>query len=168
MRTLARSLFAALLLVAGLAVPAVAQERTGSLTIIAFDTTGAAIAAATVTLTGPDGTATQLLADDKGSVTFPALVPGRYAAVAEFPGFDPAAAADLQVRAGRNTRRDVTLDIAGFVEQVDVAQDTEDKQLTESFSTALTADQVEALADDPDEMASQLCLLYTSPSPRDS
>ncbi|MCC6162311.1 MAG: TonB-dependent receptor [Acidobacteria bacterium] len=146
----------AALVVAGSAVTASAQERPGTLSITVYDTTGAAIAAASVTLTRPDGTVTEQLADEKGVATFAALVPGRYAVVAEFPGFDPSAASDLQVRAGRTTRQDVTLEIAGFVEQVDVEQDTTDRVLTEAFSTSLSASQIEALADDPDEMAQQL------------
>jgi hypothetical protein len=155
MKTL-RTLLAALLMAAGSATAASAQERPGSLTITVYDTTGAAIAAANVNLTAPDGKITQQLADEKGTVTFQALLPGKYAVVAEFPGFDPNAAAELQVRAGRNTKQDITLEIAGFVEQVEVEQDTADRAVTDAFSTALSASQIEALADDPDEMQQQL------------
>ncbi|AMY12364.1 Outer membrane receptor for ferrienterochelin and colicins [Luteitalea pratensis] len=155
MKTL-RTLLAAMFLAAGLTTVASAQERPGSLTITVYDTTGAAIAAANVNLTAPDGRITQQLADEKGTVMFQALLPGKYAVVAEFPGFDPNAAAELQVRAGRNTKQDITLEIAGFVEQVDVEQDTADRAVTDSFSTALSASQIEALADDPDEMQQQL------------
>jgi hypothetical protein len=151
-----RTFLAALVVGAGTLSPALAQERPGTLTITVYDTTGAAIAAANVNLTKPDGTVTQQLADEKGTVTFQALLPGKYAAVAEFPGFDPNAAAELQVRAGRNTKQDITLEIAGFVEQVEVEQDTADRAVTESFSTALSASQIDALADDPDEMQQQL------------
>ncbi len=151
-----RSLLAMAFIVAGVSSAALAQERPGSLTITVYDTTGAAIAAANVNLTKPDGTVDQQLADEKGTVTFQGLVPGKYAAVAEFPGFDPNAAAELNVRAGRNTKQDITLEIAGFVEQVEVEQDTADRAVTESFSTALSASQIEALADDPDEMQQQL------------
>lgn len=156
MTALFRSILAALVLAAGLTTPASAQERPGSLTVTVYDTTGAAIAAANVALTAPDGTVTQQLADEKGSVTFQALVPGKYAFVAEFPGFEPLAVADLNVRAGRNLKQDVTLEIAGFVEQVEVEQDTADRAITESFSQELTASQIDALADDPDEMQQQL------------
>lgn len=151
-----RTILAAVCLLAGSIAPALAQERPGTLAVTVYDTTGAAIAAANVTLTKPDGTADQQLADEKGVVTFQALVPGRYAVVAEFPGFDPAALADLNVRAGRTTKQDITLEIAGFVEQVDVEQDTADRAVTEAFSTSLSASQIEALADDPDEMQQQL------------
>lgn len=150
-----RSLLAALL-VAGIGVPASAQERPGTLTVSVYDTTGAAIAAASVSLTKPDGTAVQQLADEKGTATFTALVPGKYDVIAEFPGFDPGGHAALQVRAGRTTREDITLEIAGFVEQVEVEQDTADRAVTDAFSTALSASQIDALADDPDEMQQQL------------
>jgi hypothetical protein len=156
MTALLRTVLAAMVIATGFSLPASAQERPGSLTITVYDTTGAAIAAANVNLTAPDGTVTQQLADEKGSVTFQALLPGKYAVVAEFPGFDPNAAAELNVRPGRNTKQDITLEIAGFVEQVDVEQDTSDRAITESFSTALSSSQIEALADDPDEMQQQL------------
>ena len=155
MKTL-RTTLAALLIAAGFTTAALAQERPGTLTISVYDTTGAAIAATNVNLTAPDGKITQQLADEKGTVTFQGLLPGKYAVVAEFPGFEPNVAAELQVRAGRNTKQDITLEIAGFVEQVDVEQDTADRAVTESFSTALSASQIDALADDPDEMQQQL------------
>lgn len=155
MKTL-RTLLAACLVAAGLSTAVAAQERPGTLTISVYDTTGAAIAAANVNLTAPDGAITQQLADEKGTVTFQALLPGKYAVVAEFPGFEPNVAAELQVRAGRNTKQDITLEIAGFVEQVDVEQDTSDRAVSDAFSTALSSSQIEALADDPDEMQQQL------------
>ncbi len=154
--TTLRSFVVLLLLAGGLTTATSAQERPGSLTVTVYDTTGAAIAATSVNLTAPDGAITSQLADEKGSVTFQTLLPGKYAIVAEFPGFEPNAAAELQVRAGRTTKQDITLDIAGFVEQVDVEQDTSDRAVTDSFSTALSASQIEALADDPDEMQQQL------------
>ncbi len=154
--TTLRTFMAALLLAGGLTTTTSAQERPGTLTVNVYDTTGAAIAATSVNLTAPDGAVTSQLADEKGSVTFGALLPGKYAVVAEFPGFEPNAAAELQVRAGRNTKQDITLEIAGFVEQVEVEQDMSDRAVTDSFSTALSASQIEALADDPDEMQQQL------------
>jgi hypothetical protein len=135
--------------------PAAAQQRPASLTVNVYDTTGAAIVATNVTLTLPDTTLVEQLADERGSVTFPDLVPGRYVVLAEFPGFEPAPV-EVSVRAGRQTRQDITLEIAGFVEQVDVAQDTSDRQLFESFSQQLTAADIEALPDDPEELAQLL------------
>jgi outer membrane receptor for ferrienterochelin and colicin len=133
-------------------VPATAQQRPGSLVVSVFDTTGAAIVAANVVLMLPDTTVVELLADERGSVTFPDLVPGRYRVYAEFPGFEPVTV-ELTVRAGRQTRQDITLDIAGFLEQVEVAQDTSDRQLFENFSQQMTAADIEALPDDPEELA---------------
>ena len=120
-----------------------------------YDTTGAAIVATNVVLTLPDTTTVALLADDRGTVTFPNLVPGRYTVMAEFPGFETAAV-EVQVRAGRQTREDITLEIAGFVEQVDVEQDTSDRQLFENFSQEMSADDIATLPDDPDELAQVL------------
>lgn len=147
-----RVLVAGVLAVLAAAWPAAAQQRPGSLQVSVYDTTGAAIVATNVVLTLPDTTTIELLADDRGTVTFPDLVPGRYTVMAEFPGFEPAIL-ELQVRAGRQTRQDITLEIAGFVEQVEVAQDTGDRQLLENFAQEMTPDDIASLPDDPEELA---------------
>lgn len=153
--TLRRVALAGLLALVAVASPAAAQQRPGSLTVSVYDTTGAAIVATNVILTLPDTTTVELLADDRGTVTFPDLVPGRYTVFAEFPGFEPTTV-DVQVRSGRQTRQDITLEIAGFVEQVDVAQDTGDRQLFENFSQEMSADDIATLPDDPEELAQVL------------
>ncbi len=150
-----RVLLAGVLAVLAAAWPAAAQQRPGSLEVSVYDTTGAAIVATNVVLTLPDTTTIALLADERGTVTFSDLVPGRYVVMAEFPGFEPATV-ELQVRAGRQTRQDITLEIAGFVEQVDVAQDTGDRQLLENFSQEMTAEDIASLPDDPEELAQVL------------
>ncbi len=153
--TFRRGVLTSLLVLATAVWPATAQQRPGSLTVSVYDTTGAAIVATNVVLTLPDTTTVELLADDRGTVTFPDLVPGRYTVFAEFPGFEPVTL-DVQVRAGRQTRQDITLEIAGFVEQVEVAQDTSDRQLFENFSQEMSADDIASLPDDPEELAQVL------------
>lgn len=155
LHTLRRVVLVGVLAVLAAAWPAAAQQRPGSLSVTVFDTTGAAIVATNVVLTLPDTTTLALLADERGSVTFPDLVPGRYVVMAEFPGFEPTTV-ELQVRAGRQTRQDITLEIASFVDQVDVAQDTGDRQLLENFSQQMSADDIASLPDDPDELAQVL------------
>jgi len=153
--TFRRALVAGALTVLAAAWPAAAQQRPGSLTVSVYDTTGAAIVATNVVLTLPDTTTLALLADERGTVTFPDLVPGRYQVLAEFPGFEPTTV-EVQVRAGRQTRQDITLEIAGFVEQVDVAQDSGDRQLLQNFSQQMTPEDIASLPDDPDELAQVL------------
>lgn len=153
--TLRRIALASMLALVAAVWPAAAQQRPGSLSVSVYDTTGAAIVATNVVLTLPDTTTVALLADERGTVTFPDLVPGRYTVLADFPGFEPATI-EVQVRAGRQTRQDITLEIAGFVEQVDVAQDTSDRQLFENFSQEMSADDIATLPDDPEELAQVL------------
>lgn len=150
-----RVLLAGVLALLAAAWPAAAQQRPGSLEVSVYDTTGAAIVATNVVLTLPDGTTIELLADERGTVTFTDLVPGRYTITAEFPGFEPATV-EVQVRAGRQTRQAITLEIAGFIEQIDVAQDTGDRQLLENFSQEMTAEDIASLPDDPEELAQVL------------
>jgi outer membrane receptor for ferrienterochelin and colicin len=137
------------------ASPAAAQQRPGSLQVSVYDTTGAAIIATNVVITLPDGSTVEQLADERGTATFPELVPGRYTVYAEFPGFEPAVL-EMNVRAGRQTRQDITLEIAGYVEEISVEQDTTDRQLFENFGQVMTAADIEALPDDPDELAQVL------------
>src|SRR4051812_11608963 len=73
---------AALLLAAAVAVPALAQTLTGSITGTIKDEQGAVLPGVTVTLTGKQGTQTQVT-DSTGTYRFPALEVGTYSVAAE-------------------------------------------------------------------------------------
>ena len=63
---------------------------------------------------------------------------------------------DLRVRAGAQTNRNVVMEIAGMAEEIDVLPPDEDTQLLGAFTEQLTAEQLAALPDDPDELAQVL------------
>ena len=63
---------------------------------------------------------------------------------------------DLRVRAGAQTSRSVTLEIAGLLEEIEVQPADEDAQLLGAFTEQFTADQLSALPEDPDELAQVL------------
>src|SRR5882672_6346181 len=68
------------------AIPAFAQETTGTIKGRIVDAQGLAVPGATVTVTGPQGAKTTVT-DAEGRFNFPFLTPGVYAVRAELQGF---------------------------------------------------------------------------------
>jgi hypothetical protein len=154
----------AALLVALAAARASAQPPRNEvrLFVTVVDQTRAVIPEATVTVTGlEDATRAATLApvktSDQGVATVPGLAAGRYTILAEFPGFEPGILKDVRLRAGDN-RHVIVLAIQGLQDSVTVSRDKQEAAADrrDTFGTALTREQVEALSDDPDEMAQQL------------
>ncbi|MEO5822076.1 MAG: carboxypeptidase regulatory-like domain-containing protein [Vicinamibacteraceae bacterium] len=146
------------------ATPAAAQERpdpnSGSIKVLVLDQTGAAIVGASVSVIAANAAsgseAKTVSANDLGEATLERLAPGRYVVQVESIGFETTQITDINVRRGRQEKRDVQLPIAGYVEEVEVTRDKTDQNINDNFSSALTADQIDALPDDEDEMAEQL------------
>ncbi len=159
-------IFAALLLTAGvlLGSPVRADEpqeaqrdpSTGTLRVTVLDQTGAAIVGAAVSAALPPAAPVIATTNERGEALLQALAPGRYLLRVDSPGFDAFELPDVNVRRGRQERREVELRIAAHVEEVDVTRDKTDEVLNDSFSTALTQEQIDALPDDEEEMAAQL------------
>src|SRR5688572_18060042 len=133
-----------------------AQGRPGMLRLVVRDATELAIPGADVTLTSQSGTTRKAVANERGEVLFEGLPAGEYGARIEFPGFTPVDVKDLRVRAGTQTNRNVVLEIAGLAEEIDVLPPDEDAQLLGAFTEQMTAEQLAALPDDPDELAQVL------------
>ena len=77
---------------------------------------------------------------------------------AEFPGFQTEVVKDTRVRAGDN-KLTIALALEKMSDSVTVAQDAQlaaSDPHGSSFGTALTRDQIDALSDDPAELAQQL------------
>src|SRR5262245_13281076 len=132
-----------------------AQNRTGRLILTVNDTTGGALPTATVTVTGLDAANRELKITPQqttttGIATFEALAPGRYAAVAEFTGFETSAPREVRVRAGDN-RMTIVLAIARLKDEVVVGRDQQaaGSDRVSTFGSLLTRDQIEQLSDDP-------------------
>jgi hypothetical protein len=131
------------------------RRDAGTLRITVVDETGAAIVDTPVSISNGAELTTTVQTGQRGEAVFENLVPGKYMVHIESIGFDSVDLADLTVKRGQ-TNKDVTMKIASFVEQVDVTRDETDKAINDSFSQALTQDQIEALPDDPDEMEEML------------
>jgi hypothetical protein len=148
--------FLAAVISLSVAVPAFAQVRPGTLRLVVHDATDLAIPNAAVTLTSPTGTTRTAVANERGEVLFDALPAGEYTAHVEFSGFTPAEVRDLRVRAGAQASRSVVMQIAGMAEEIEVLPADEDARLLSAFTEQLTAEQLAALPDDPDELAQVL------------
>ena len=154
----------AVTLVLALNLPAFAQQpRDGRLIVTVIDPSGAVIPGATVTVTGiEDVTKAAAVApaktSDKGVATIDPLTPGRYAIHAEFPGFETGLLKDVRLRRGDN-KHAVVLAIKRMEESVSVAQDAQAAAADprgNAFKAVLTPEEIDALSDDPVEMAQQL------------
>jgi hypothetical protein len=134
----------------------------GKLLVTVVDQGGGVIPNAVVTLTGLEAatkaaSGTSARTSDKGVATFDRVAAGRYAIVAEFPGFNTNFLKDVTVKAGDNKHAIVL----GLKAMQDSATVTQDKQQAASsrdvlFGSALTREQIDALSDDPQEMQRQL------------
>ena len=139
-----------------------AQPREARVAVTVVDQTGAVIPNAKVTVTAaaaaldakaPDPATT----NDKGLAVVGGLVPGRYAIQGEFPGFETRLLKDISLKPGDN-KHVLVLAIQGLQDSVTVTRDAREaaSDRRSTFGTAMTREQIEALSDDPDEMAQQL------------
>ncbi len=145
------------LLMAGMPAQAPGDVR---LAVTVVDQTGAVIQNATVTVTpstDPKTPVAPVQTGEKGVATLQGLSPGRYSIHAEFSGFEPRLLKDVQLKSGDN-KHIVVLALEGVQDTVTVVRDAReaasDRRAT--FGTAMTREQIDALSDDPDEMAQQL------------
>jgi hypothetical protein len=140
-----------------------APPRDGRLLVTVVDQTRAVIPGATVTVTVLESMAKAIALDpvktsDQGVATIAPVPAGRYMITAEFAGFEPGVLKDVRVRGGDN-RHVIVLAIQGLHDSVTVGRDKQEAAADRrngAFGTALTREQVDALSDDPDEMARQL------------
>lgn len=143
-----------------------AAAQRGRLTVTVTDTTGGVIPSATVTLIGREpattaATIAPLTTTERGQVVFEELVAGRYSARAEFPGFEMGLLRDFSIARGEN-RRIVVLALKNLSESVTVGLDRQAEGAergSRAFGLTVTDEQIQALSDDPAEMARQIAEL---------
>jgi hypothetical protein len=141
---------------AAAAAEAQAPARPGNVRVTVRDATDLPIAGATVVLVTPAGDVGTATTNERGQAAIETVPPGTYGLRIESPGFEVFTQSDVVVRANARTSREVVLQIAGLVEQVDVAPAAADRAVMDAFTSQLTADQIAALPDDPDELAAVL------------
>ena len=129
------------------------------------DPSGAIVQDATVTLAGLDPATkatvvAPLKTTDKGVAIFQGIAPGLYTISAQFPGFDMGVLQNVAVRSG-TSRHAVTLPLRTLQETVtatDAQADAADRRASD-FGLVLSDNQIQALSDDPTELARQIAEL---------
>jgi hypothetical protein len=159
------------LLIGGALTPAVAQTPAphGKLTITVTDPSGGVLPTATITIAGldpgnKDVAAAPAMTNEKGVAVIDDLAVGRYSAHVEFPGFESGSLRELRVTRGDN-KQVVVLQLKSMSESVTVGGDTQEAGSTravQDFGLTINREQIDALSDDPDEMARQIADLAGS------
>ena len=154
-----RPLVAACVLAGTIAGTGSAQPVTPGavLRITVLDQTDAPLVTAQVVLRDSAGVERTVSVNASGVAVFEALTPGTYQARATADGFRPTAV-PLTVTRGQN-QITLRLPVAGIEQTVNVLGDSAAQRRDNGFTQTLTADEIDALSDDPDEMADQLAEL---------
>ena len=112
--------FAALFLIAALAVPAFAQEQRGSIEGVVRDASGAVLPGATVEAQSNVSPVASAISDSVGAYRFPSLRPGNYKVTANLQGFVAREVVDVRVGLGQIKKVDFSLPLSGVTETVQV------------------------------------------------
>jgi hypothetical protein len=142
------------------ASPVFAQQNTANQTqlrLTIVDQLGGGVPSATVIIVPPAGEPITVMSDERGIATAPALTPGQVTVKVEFPGFQPFEA-PLTLRRGAMNET-VTLKIEGFKEEVLVNADSAPEAAKSASTTTLTQEEIDALPDDPEELADALAAM---------
>jgi len=105
------------------ALPALAQETTGTIKGKIVDAQGLAVPGATVTATGTQG-AKNTVTDAEGRYTLPFLTPGTYTVRGELQGFKATEQAGVAVSLGQTVDIPLKMDVGGLTETVQVTAST--------------------------------------------
>src|ERR1051326_6244323 len=100
------------------------QGSQGAIQGAVFDSSGANIPGATVTITDVDrGTTRVLISDEAGQYAATGLTAGTYKVRAELAGFAPIERTNVRVEVGNNTRVDLTLMPGGQAETITITDE---------------------------------------------
>ena len=138
----------AITVAAVLAATSVFAQNTGSLRGVITDQSGGVLPTATVTLIN-EGTreSRNTKANNEGSYFFAAVFPGLYTVRVEMPGFKNAEAKGIRMSANDTRGVDITLEVGGASETVDVTGEREIIQTeTGAREGVIRADQIENLS----------------------
>jgi len=133
----------------------VAQQTRGTLRGLITDELGAAIVGANVTLTDSSGVQKKTTTNGEGIYSFAGLAPGKYTLQASATGFAPSESKEVDVTTARQNV-DLTLRVT-IEEKVTVSEPTVSTEATNNANqTVIAGKDLDALPDDPDELAAAL------------
>ncbi|HYE13801.1 MAG TPA: carboxypeptidase regulatory-like domain-containing protein [Pyrinomonadaceae bacterium] len=145
----------------GLATAAAPQQpSTGTLRGQVMDEFGGVIVGATVTVVGAEGREKTAQSNNDGNYVVAGLAPGAYIVRAVSPGFALYENAEVVVAAGRTEPLNITLGVSLEKEEVTVASEGPVSiDNTNPGAIVLKGKDLEALPEDPDELAAALSAL---------
>ena len=155
-RSWRRALVAALGLVVAFAAVVHAQPAAPGavLRVTVLDQSGAPLAGAQVTVRDPAGIERTVPVNANGVAVFESVTPGSCQVAATAEGFRTILV-PLAVKRGQN-QTTLRLPVASIQQTVNVQGDSPSQRRDNGFTQTLSADEIDALSDDPDEMADQL------------
>ncbi len=103
-----------------MALPAAAQEQTGSITGVVKDSQGGSVPGATVEATSTGGRTLTATTDATGTYRFPALPGGTYTVTAKLAGFSPGRVDNVVVTLGKLMTVNLSLKLGAMTETVEV------------------------------------------------
>ena len=136
-----------------------AQAGNGTVQGQVTDPSGAAIPAATVTLTGPNQSTQVAQTDEQGHYTFHNLAPGTYTVEISVQGFSTFAKSGFQVAAGHPQVVNAQLTVTMEKQQVTVESESEQLSVSPENNVGgvvLKGEALKSLSDDPDDLATEL------------
>lgn len=156
-RNLLRQTLGVALIVVLSTVIALAQQTRGTLRGVITDELGATIVGATVTLTDANRVGKTATTNGEGAYVFNGLAPGKYLLLAAAPGFASSEETEVEVTPGRQSL-DLTLKVTIEEQKVTIAAETplSTESTNNANQTLITGKDLDALPDDPDELAAAL------------
>ena len=136
-----------------------AQTGNGTVSGQVTDPSGAAIPAATVTLTGPNHATQVLQTNEQGRYAFHNLAPGAYSVEISVQGFSTFTKAGLQVAAGHPQVVNAQLTVTMEKQQVTVESESQELSVSPENNVGalvLKGEALKSLSDDPDDLAAEL------------
>ncbi len=135
-----------------------AQQSKGTLRGTIKDELGASIVGASVTIRYGSGTAKTTVTNGDGVYSVGGLAPGKYIVLVTAPGFAPSDETEVDLAAGQRKALDFTLNVTIEEQKVTVAAETplSTDATNNANQTLITGKDLDALPDDPDELAAAL------------
>lgn len=140
------------------AAAALAQQARGTLRGVINDELGGTVVGAVVTLIDSAGVEKTATTNGEGVYTFAGLAPGKYLVHATAPGFGVTDDTEVEITAGQRQSVDLTVKVTLEEQKVTIAAETplSTDATGNANQTLITGKDLDALPDDPDELAAAL------------
>jgi hypothetical protein len=134
----------------------------GAVRGVVTDQSGALVPGAQVTVTGPGGVARSAVSGNDGSYSVNGLAPGKYTVKTSAPGLTQVGSDSVDI-SGATVSLDITLRLVLEKQEITVEEQGTGQVSTDSSQNAssvvVTGDALDALSDDPDDLAADLAAL---------